>query len=672
MDPAVAARVAASPSSISSRSFSSSSPATRLPPSGSALFSHSTSGLGGGEDAITRSTLTVEQVLAAHADSPRAALESILQERNSLNAQNSQLWNHLKKQRSIYQTAASDVKRYRAERDALRARLVKYEQGDTDRSDERRMRPSVSTRPPAANGPDEAKQDSPESMQGDMDSLGNANYRHPRNARHNSEDSPGMCFCFSIISWYLGLICVCNSATSRRRSTSQDQHMQTPVSYSKMPAQSKPQERGRSNTNPEFPTSGPVNGSSNQSSPTSSYDLARPPFSSRPSKEHVVEKTTSPPPILPSSSEYPPADSSISSITVPVPQQVIVSLPSKNNEDPPDTARPLASRNVPSISTTDESSIFQVPPERDQGNSSLLSAANAGPASQPQNSLGLPNVRKASRESRITLPDEARQYYASLADSPMSSPRVNQEEWNQTQRVLNGDRTLSQVPEESETRGTDSASPRPFLELETTDDSDSERRRSDDNRVRETDSEVDSMAADHGYLSKRGDGTSHANLGRLPKLQIGDSVTTADQFPLPPSTLGGPGSGSPGTSSTLQGHNLYSGHPGAIASGSSLVGPSSSVVTSSTTLNPGATSSSRRSKEKVDSFIMPSNLPAATFRQMPLLDSDLKTASIDILGSHIRANDKGREVLSFVIAINVIGKEPWQVSVSCVIAAWKL
>ena len=129
--------------------------------------------------------------------------------------------------------------------------------------------------------------------------------------------------------------------------------------------------------------------------------------------------------------------------------------------------------------------------------------------------------------------------------------------------------------------------------------------------------------------------------------------------------------GSPSTSSTLQAHSLYSSHSELTASGSTLAAQSGSV-TSSTTFVPGASlgTSEKRTKEKVDSFLMPTNsTSSAMFRQMPLLDSDLKTASIEIKGSHIRANDKGKEVLSFVIAINVVGKESWQVRVLCVLAS---
>lgn len=139
--------------------------------------------------------MTVEQVLNAHANSSnpaRAALQSVLHERNNLNAQNSQLWNHLKKQRSSYQTALSDIKRYRAERDVLRARLAKYEHTEVDQPDERRIRPSLSSRTPATNGQDATKQDSPESLHGETIALGNPDHRHRKGVRHNSEDAAGM------------------------------------------------------------------------------------------------------------------------------------------------------------------------------------------------------------------------------------------------------------------------------------------------------------------------------------------------------------------------------------------------------------------------------------------------------------------------------------------------
>ena len=98
--------------------------------------------------------------------------------------------------------------------------------------------------------------------------------------------------------------------------------------------------------------------------------------------------------------------------------------------------------------------------------------------------------RVASRSSRISLPDEARRYYKNYSDSPLPPPHANatgSEGWTQSQPHVqlygaNGERTLSQIPEEGVSRSNDLDSPRPFLDLETIDDNGSERRPSSETR----------------------------------------------------------------------------------------------------------------------------------------------------------------------------------------------
>ena len=118
----------------------------KWPHSSSAAFTTSSS-IAGGDDAI------MGQALASHADlsSPtRAALETILAERNNLSSQNSQLWNHLRKQRHSYSlaSASNDVKRSRAERDQLRARLETLTKGKEVSGDK-----NLSAPMPAPSGP---------------------------------------------------------------------------------------------------------------------------------------------------------------------------------------------------------------------------------------------------------------------------------------------------------------------------------------------------------------------------------------------------------------------------------------------------------------------------------------------------------------------------------------
>lgn len=91
--------------------------------------------------------MTIDAVLALHAQAPdpaKAALESILNERNTFASQNSQLWNLMRKQRSHYAHMTKDVERLRSERDALKQRLKEYERAGRDQP-ERRLRPSHSS-----------------------------------------------------------------------------------------------------------------------------------------------------------------------------------------------------------------------------------------------------------------------------------------------------------------------------------------------------------------------------------------------------------------------------------------------------------------------------------------------------------------------------------------------
>ena len=54
--------------------------------------------------------------------------------------------------------------------------------------------------------------------------------------------------------------------------------------------------------------------------------------------------------------------------------------------------------------------------------------------------------------------------------------------------------------------------------------------------------------------------------------------------------------------------------------------------------------------------------PQMKFRALPLLASDLPHTEINVVTSTIRPNERGKEVLSFVIAVNPGGgKEPWKV-----------
>lgn len=76
---------------------------------------------------ISSQPITVDALLRAHAadSSPTlAALEHVTADRNTLAAQNSQLWKLIEKQRQGYQQIIKELERVRGERDAYRAKLL--------------------------------------------------------------------------------------------------------------------------------------------------------------------------------------------------------------------------------------------------------------------------------------------------------------------------------------------------------------------------------------------------------------------------------------------------------------------------------------------------------------------------------------------------------------------
>lgn len=198
MDSSSAPHITASPSPHSTRSHSrttihAASPSnSRVAHSSSAAGFTPSSSITGGDDSIMSSTITIAQVLASHAKAPdptRAALETILAERNNLSAQNSQLWNHLKKQRHNYALAVTDVKRLRAERDQLKQKLEVINKG-REVPDDKNTKGSTS----ASGGPGRSSTETTRDINNDAllePSQSNSSHRI-RPIRHHSEESPGM------------------------------------------------------------------------------------------------------------------------------------------------------------------------------------------------------------------------------------------------------------------------------------------------------------------------------------------------------------------------------------------------------------------------------------------------------------------------------------------------
>lgn len=87
----------------------------------------STTSASGNALAAPAAVITVDSVLKQHAtssDPKSAALDQVVTERNSLSAQNAQLWKLIEKQRTGYSQILKELDRIRAERDSYKAKLT--------------------------------------------------------------------------------------------------------------------------------------------------------------------------------------------------------------------------------------------------------------------------------------------------------------------------------------------------------------------------------------------------------------------------------------------------------------------------------------------------------------------------------------------------------------------
>lgn len=200
MEYVLAPSIMASPSSRSSRSHTSHSEHSASPSSSRLAQSMSSApALGasssslGGDDRLASVQITLEQALLQHAnaaDPTRAALEAVLAERNGLSSQNTQLWNHIKKQKNSYAQAASDVKRLRAERDVLRVKVAKLG-GTNGEHGERHLRLLHSAAPIT----ETSSTDTTNDVESSFPAPTLQTDRRARVVRHQSDETPGMHFC---------------------------------------------------------------------------------------------------------------------------------------------------------------------------------------------------------------------------------------------------------------------------------------------------------------------------------------------------------------------------------------------------------------------------------------------------------------------------------------------
>lgn len=295
--------------------------------------------------------------------------------------------------------------------------------------------------------------------------------------------------------------------------------------------------------------------------------------------------------------------------------------------------------------------------------------------SQPDEIRGelAPPVRPyvSSRESRVSLPEEATRYFAAMGESPMPSPSTTHgfppvrsnsrspEKAGRSESPLK--RGQAAYPEE-----TSGSIQNPF------DDESSHTRVDQDNNefldLDETDSTYDNSGRASAVESTEPEDLLDPQEGAIgPSLAKKDKKRAAvEDFPLPPTSPPVRPSIDSSTQSHMQQQQMQSMQRTRNgADSTSQLGATNGASRSGTELNGSISQSqSEMSQLSTASSTIPlaDILPQATFRALPLLASDLPYTTIEVSNSSIRPNDRGKEVLSFIIAVNPgRGKEGWKV-----------
>ena len=274
---------------------------------------------------------------------------------------------------------------------------------------------------------------------------------------------------------------------------------------------------------------------------------------------------------------------------------------SPSTDSPPDGAFPPGS--------SDPSPLETVPPFSQFGRPSLA------------------QLQAASRESRITLPEEAKQYLSSVMDSPADS-----QGHSRTQSPAHSNTYVVPDPRDS----TDKSSTRrdlsdgEFLDLE------------------DSDSLYDS-AADYSLTSAGPqDVRKPPDDTRQPRVPV--QPPAADDFPLPPGVV------NPSNPSDSEPALKTPQAPPSVDRARRMDGPESP-----TTPTPNAYGS-RSSAISTYQSVNTEQESLVQFRALPLLPHDLPHTRINVTNSSIRPNDRGKDVLSFVVLVDPGNqKEPYMI-----------
>jgi len=235
-----------------------------------------------------------------------------------------------------------------------------------------------------------------------------------------------------------------------------------------------------------------------------------------------------------------------------------------------------------------------------------------------------------SRESRVSLPEEAKRYIATIGEPPASNPLIS-----------------SPTSTSADVR---SESPSQVSVWETRDDQ------------TQTDS-VDGEFLDMDDSTNDDGGTGSENSLSDGELEEDKPTSrSVEDFPMPP-TSHPPVDPSVYSQSTVP--DQMSIHSGYTASGTSTrADPTASTTSFQSSISPSSNSQPKPRHRQKPSLESPVSVQPH-FRQLPLLVSDFPMTRVQVSHSSIRPNDRGKEVLSFVIIVDPgSGKESWKIEKS--------
>ncbi|KNZ71628.1 putative Rho-type GTPase-activating protein 2 [Termitomyces sp. J132] len=580
----------------------------------------------------------------ANAEDPKlAALEQAVNDRNVLSSQNAQLWKLIEKQRAGYNQILKELERIRSERDGLKVKLSglggngqdkRHRGTDVDRSSKRSFSENAGVSSPSN---DETKQ--PTSRQYPEEQSTPRSVNNPQLHFSRSHEplalrddllypSANPVHSLEVRSQTLPPPPLSAPSTLNIHSTNSTPNIRSskpyPTSLVVSPRYETPSVPGSTISAAQSANTGTSDVTHGASSTSMFYTSS--------SQQHYNGGVT--PQTVSAASGDPSLDAYQTSSMQPQPQSQISATPL-----PPSTAAQAISASL---------------------SNEML------PRSRPE---------MLSRDSRISLPDEARQYIANMTDSPVPSPRVDAfvgEEGNasqlpqpQIQVSHNSDPLASQVSvvlAEADHPGGSSE----FLDMNGDDDeqdvkADHETETDDEESAApEADEDMDATSLPletpkqtTPVVPRQADRPQFQTQGKL-KPRIAVDL-------IPP----------PGDSQV----NLYTAHVHAevvqqqrgesvttVYGGADHINPLENPYSPSTQ-NPQPQMSLQSLCPDLQSQPQPMvhSIPA-NFRALPLLPTDLPHTIITVSHSFVRPNDRGKEVLSFVVFVDPgNGKEGWKV-----------